>query len=293
MVHSLLKSLFLYSTLALSVVLAAPTHQDTGRGVASRKDVQFSHPWAADLTGPISIVTGKHSEETKNVAEKRMTNAMRIANGLPPLAPRKLYNGSKAGSAHKPRSSPVPVHGAAILVYGPNGRSGEPLGYISKSLNAFGDYSFNTDCMVAMVNPQLFSGALTNPAKPKGYANVGFTSFLAPTFGTSSSNYAYMAGTSATPTGSVPVSSTQHSDGEGYNYLIESNIWSLGANNELIPSWVNQDGNPAHTEIGYVPGAANGIVITGSLSAFRNAYYDAVDTVQIRLFLADQFTCVT
>ncbi|KAG8902830.1 hypothetical protein FRC01_009460 [Tulasnella sp. 417] len=183
--------------------------------------------------------------------------------------------------------------GAAILVYGPNGRSGEPLGYISKNFNFFGDYYFTTDCTVAMNNPKLFSGALTNPAKPKGYANVGFTSTFAPTFGTSSSSFAYMGGTPETPAGSVPVTSTQHSDGEGNSYFIESNIWSLGADNELIPTWVNPDGNPAHTEIGYVPGAMNSIVITGSLSAFHDNYSDAKDVVQIRLFLADQFTCVT
>ncbi|KAG8895987.1 hypothetical protein FRC00_006656 [Tulasnella sp. 408] len=187
----------------------------------------------------------------------------------------------------------MPVNGAAILVYGPNGRSGEPLGYISKSLNGFGDYYFTTDCTAAMLNPQLFSGALTNPAKPRGYANVGFTSFSNPTFSTTSYNYAYMGGTPSTPTGSVPVSSTQHSDNEGASYFVESNVWSLGANNELIPTWVNPDGNPGPTVIGYVPGASNGIVITGNISEFSNAFYEAGNTVPIRLFLADQLTCVT
>lgn len=245
------------------------------------------------MTGSISIVTGKRSEGTKSVGEKRVTNAMRLANGLPPLAPRKLYNGSKAGTAHKARSSPMPVNGATILVYGPNGRSGQPLGYISKSLNTFGDYYFTTDCTAAMLNPQLYSGALTNPAKPRGYANVGFTSFFNPTFSTSSYGFAYMGGTPSTPTGSAPVSSTQHSDGEGASYFVESNVWSLGANNELIATWVNPDGNPAPTNIGYVPGAYNGIVISGNLSAFSDAYYEAEDTTPIRLFLADQFTCAT
>ncbi|KAG9044363.1 hypothetical protein FS837_008272 [Tulasnella sp. UAMH 9824] len=190
-----------------------------------------------------------------------------------------IDNGSKAGTAHKARSSPIQVNGAAILVYGPTGRSGEPLGYISKSLNAFGDYYFTTDCTAAMLNPQLYSGALTNPAKPRGYANVGFTSFSNPTFSTSSYNFAYMGGTP--------------SNGEGASYFVESNVWSLGANNELISTWVNPDGNPAHTEIGYVPGAYNGIVISGNLSEFSDAYYEAEDTTPIRLFLADQFTCVT
>lgn len=90
MVQSLLQSLFLFSILTLSVVLAAPAYHRTGRSVSNREGLPLSHPWAADMTGSISIVTGKRSEGTKSVGEKRVTNAMRLANGLPPLAPRKL-----------------------------------------------------------------------------------------------------------------------------------------------------------------------------------------------------------
>ncbi|KAG8946338.1 hypothetical protein FRC04_011884, partial [Tulasnella sp. 424] len=102
MVHSLLKSLFLFSTLATSVILAAPAHHHhpVGRGseplvaggVSRREDLPLSHPWADGLTAPASIAAGKRSEGVKEnaIVEKRITNAMRIANGLPPLAPRKL-----------------------------------------------------------------------------------------------------------------------------------------------------------------------------------------------------------
>lgn len=51
----------------------------------------------------------------------------------------------------------------AILVYGSDGRTGNPLGYLSQSFSPMNDYFVTTDCTKAMVNSQLLTGALINP----------------------------------------------------------------------------------------------------------------------------------
>ncbi|KIO22611.1 hypothetical protein M407DRAFT_27868 [Tulasnella calospora MUT 4182] len=289
MVQSLLKSLFLYSALAASAVLAAPAHHQSEpleRGVVPREYLRSPYPLTDGLTAPISEAISKRSLE-QGGGPKKVTNGMRIANGLPPLAPRKLYHASPAGSAHKPRGSPaLPVGNTAILVYGSAGRSGAPLGYVSKNLNSYGDYFVTTKCAEAMINPQLDSGALTNPANSGGYSNIGFLAYNSQTLPTALIRNVYMGGMSATPSGSSPVLSTQHSDLPGQQRYMESNVWSLGANSELIPTWINPDGKPALTELGYKTTGDTSIFISGGVAAAGLS-----STPQIRLFLTDNFTC--
>ncbi|KAG8924240.1 hypothetical protein FRC00_005324 [Tulasnella sp. 408] len=152
MVQSLLKSLFLYGVFAASAVLAAPAHQHESaplaRGISPRQYLQSPHPPAAGLTVTTPETIGKRSPKVGGRV-KKVTNAMRMANGLPPLPPRKLYLDA---------DSSVP----AILVYGPNGRSGAPLGFVSRDLTS-GIYSFTTDCNKALKNGNLYAGDLTNP----------------------------------------------------------------------------------------------------------------------------------
>lgn len=90
MVHLLLKSLFLYSALA---VLAAPTHQHQTerliRGASPREELHPPHLLTGALREPVSAAIDKRSQE-EGGGVRKVTNAIRIANGLPPLAPRKL-----------------------------------------------------------------------------------------------------------------------------------------------------------------------------------------------------------
>lgn len=93
MVQSLLKSLFLYGVLAASAVLAAPAHQHESaplaRGISPRQYLQPPHPPASGLTVTTPETIGKRSPKAGGRV-KKVTNAMRMANGLPPLPPRKL-----------------------------------------------------------------------------------------------------------------------------------------------------------------------------------------------------------
>ncbi|KIO22609.1 hypothetical protein M407DRAFT_27866 [Tulasnella calospora MUT 4182] len=299
MVQSLLKSLFLYSALAASAVLAAPAHQPQSdpiaRGVSPREYLHSPRQLAARLTTPIPGSISRRSKD-EGGRVKKVTNAMRIAKGYRDLIPaavstaEMIDDGSRAGSAHKARSSPVPpITMPAILVYGSNGRSGTPLGYLSLGVNVNKVYYVTTDCTKAMVNPQLSSGALINPAQPQEYSSVGITSNNQ-VLGTDSWNYAYLSATAATPYGSPPVTSKYHSWSDGSDKYIESGIWSVGTNNELIPTWINPNGDTVKMEIGYFPGALT--LVTGNLAMVRqHNLYDESSAPQIRFFIADQFNC--
>lgn len=295
MVHSLLKSLFLYSALVASVVLAVPAHLHEGkplaRDVAPRDYLYSPYPLAPGLTETVPAAVGKSLQKRGGVP-KKVTNAMRLANGLPPLAPRKLYDGSRTGSAHKARASQPPIE-PTILVYGPNGRSGNPLGYISKGFNSRKMYYFTTDCNQAMVNGQLSAGDLTNPAQPNGFLYVGIIPNGQSIFSSSSPNIGFLAGTIATPSGSPPVASTSNSIAPGYPVDGESNVWSLGADDELLLTWINPNGAAVPMEIAYRLDLFNAITVAGSLSTFRSSTSYTESTLPtIRLFLSQgQYTC--
>ncbi|KAG9025055.1 hypothetical protein FS837_005100 [Tulasnella sp. UAMH 9824] len=294
MVHSLLRSLFLYSALVTSAVLAVPAHLREGkplpRDVAPRDYLYSPYPLAPGLAPTLPAAIEKGVRKRGDVP-KKVTNAMRLANGLPPLAPRKLYEGSRAGSALKARTSQAPVPVPAILVYGPNGRSGNPLGFLSKGFNGRKTYYFTTDCNQAMANAQFNAGDLTNPAQPNGFLYVGLVPNGSSTFGSSSPNIGFLIGTAATPSGSPPVPSGSNSIAPGFPVDIESNVWSLGADDELLLTWINPNGAAVPMEIAYRLDMSNSITVAGSLSAFRSSSgYTESTLPTIRLFQG-QDTC--
>ncbi|KIO22602.1 hypothetical protein M407DRAFT_245099 [Tulasnella calospora MUT 4182] len=286
MVHSLLKSLVLYLACAMSaVVLAVSAHHHQteahGREMARRGNQLLSLPRAA---APITVMGSQRSRKGSNPAGKRVTNAMRFAKGLPPLAPRKLYKGSRAGSAHQARSSSVPLSVPLITIFGSEGRGvGEPMGW----LRATDGYSYSLTRECTPVNAQFLSGALTNPSLPDEWPNIGFVVYEGnPNFGTESSNWAIMSPTATTPNGSPPVDSPEQLLNLGSSMFIESNIWSLGADEELTLTWINPNGEAVPMEIGYFPYLDDSIVIAGSLSAL-SAYFvnmGAGEAVQVRLY---------
>lgn len=139
MAHALFKSLFLYSALAASAVLAAPAHQHQAaplaRDVSPREFLHSLHLFEAEPIIPVPAGIGQRSQE-QGGGPTKIANAMRIANGLPPLAPRRLFegflsafryttykllihfmtltietedDGSGADPAHQVRSSPKPI----------------------------------------------------------------------------------------------------------------------------------------------------------------------------------------
>lgn len=92
MFHPLLKPLVLFIAFAgFTGALAAPAHQHQikphAQDLAHRDDQLLSHSGVAE---PITIVRTRRGREENSAIGKRVTNAMRFADGLPPLTPRKL-----------------------------------------------------------------------------------------------------------------------------------------------------------------------------------------------------------
>ncbi|KAG8997240.1 hypothetical protein FRB90_012555 [Tulasnella sp. 427] len=214
---------------------------------------------------------------------------MRIARGLPPLAPRKLFNGSKTEARRgAPSTIPNPPNGYASIII-TNAR-GNHLGFVSKHFNDLGSYSVTTDCTAALSDPQLTaSHGLINSANPGGFSAVGLVTSLNFTPGVP--HGLVLSGTAATPYGSLPLSSIEHSGGNGADQpgasetlsntslLIESNIWSIGANNELSVTWVNPDGSQGHLVFIYFPSAEATIVTTLDLDKYRTVETAEIDQI--------------
>ncbi|KAG9043417.1 hypothetical protein FS837_009650 [Tulasnella sp. UAMH 9824] len=108
-----------------------------------------------------------------------------------------------------------------------NGPSSSPLGFLGKDVNIGGSYALTTNWTAAIVNAKLFSGALTNPAKSGGYSNIGFVTVNGDTLSTRSAQAAFMAGVVATPSGSLPVNSTENTliEFDNQTQALESNLW--------------------------------------------------------------------
>ncbi|KAG8953546.1 hypothetical protein FRC00_006285, partial [Tulasnella sp. 408] len=139
-------SLLLTTLAAASLVFAAPSTTDKDARAISRWSVKDSQYL------PQIIDTGR-SEYKKG---KRETNAERMARGLPPMKPRKLFgDGTKVAAALQPRTSIAPIN--TILIYDNQGRSGTLLGYLSgdylRSGTYLGCYYITTSCSDSIRNP--------------------------------------------------------------------------------------------------------------------------------------------
>lgn len=70
--------------------------------------------------------------------------------------------------------------------------------------------------------------------------------------------------------GRIDISFSAFSSGEWHSALVFIALYrSLSADEELIVTWINPNGEPIPMEIGYVPDWDNAIIITGSISAFN------------------------
>ncbi|KAG9002345.1 hypothetical protein FRB90_011400 [Tulasnella sp. 427] len=270
MAYFTLKSILVCSTLLAPFVLGVPLED------SSTPKTEFVERNSSRRSpSPLHQYGGRGSAERSNghnsMAGGKVTNAMRIARGLPPLAPRKLYNGSKVGSANRPRGSPIPSTSyGTILVYDKDGLSGGNFfGYVSKNFDGNGQYYVTESCEEAIVRPQLntLSGALINPAQPGGYLNAGFDGHFED-FTSDEANGLPMCGTPDIPK--------------------ESDVWSVQADGELVAEWINSDGTAFHPKFAYYQAAPE---TTGIFLANDLFIAEYINAPQIRLFLTDRLPC--
>ncbi|KAF7985611.1 hypothetical protein HWV62_3925 [Athelia sp. TMB] len=209
-----------------------------------------------------------------------MTNAQRMARGLPPKAPTRRTN-----LPRQPRPSSTPPRSITgyINVSFPADAS-EPSGYFTNSQNAFGEYeSRSTDVTQALkvalsyspANPsQLEITTVNGPATqaantPFLGAIQGYASGI--DIGPGSANYLYLGSVPHSAAGSSPIGGdNSFSTLTGISEAIESSFWKLDTTSgALTCEWINSDGTappciPIFTQ--------NQFAITGDLAAFQDTF---------------------
>lgn len=75
----------------------------------------------------------------------------------------------------------------------------------------------------------------------------------------------------AEPRGPAVDTSNSYTVATTLNAYVESNVWSFGAGDELIPSWVNSDGTAVAVSVLYSP-TDNLFAITGSADLFVQTF---------------------
>lgn len=246
---------------------------------------------------------------------ERMTNAIRLRRGLPPLRPhvipRQHVHGTPtvndglhlvARSAPSPSTSAspsgVPPPASFTGVVKLNSKvDGTFIGFLSSSFKVFGEYGTVTSLDDALrVSIAGLRPGLNGPVALRGVnapdsdfpfvgAVNGFASdsdVLAP----GSPNYKYVAGTAAAPAWSTPLTDNGNAftENTGIVESSETSVWFVNTfSKEVTAQWINPDGKPAlRTDILFYP--TDGVLVfTGDAPAFTAAFGDAVP-VTLSLF---------
>ncbi|KAI0737167.1 hypothetical protein C8Q80DRAFT_1276637 [Daedaleopsis nitida] len=202
-----------------------------------------------------------------------LTNAQRLARGLPPNRPR-FHN--KHRRAIQPRQSggcPMRTGTIAVAIAGTN------AGYVRHDANSFGEFGLTTDPAQALsvnfcpsasfIELTTLNGLLTfdHLGGVQGFASTS------PDLGTGpfAANYVYIAGTTEAPRGPPISGPNAFSAATGIPEDYETTIWQLAAGDQLVPSWVNSDGSTPAVQLIYVDGS-QAFALTGDLPTFIADY---------------------
>ncbi|KIO21384.1 hypothetical protein M407DRAFT_245478 [Tulasnella calospora MUT 4182] len=248
--------------------------------LVSADGVSFNPP--SDTLKPIPITSTTNSVRP---IVGRMTNARRLAMGLLPLKPKASRHGTRAASAPRsnPSMSPPVPTGCNILVKSAT----ETFGYIKPQWNGFGEYGvFQADQAGALevtfnASPDVASAELdftviNTPSTTYPYfgAISGFAS-QSNDFGPGSYNYAYLGGTTQTPSGSPPSDTGDNSftAATGIPETIESAIWTYDPTTQAITAqWINTDGSSPATHIIYANDTNQALTITGDVATLQATF---------------------
>ncbi|KAJ7452632.1 hypothetical protein FB451DRAFT_1409322 [Mycena latifolia] len=208
-----------------------------------------------------------------------ITNAKRMAMGLPPLKPRHYGSGRAARQA----VSAVPPVTQTCNLLATDASTGSTVGYLSPVWNSFGEYGiFQASATGALEVSFTYSGdsptqldlSATNGPETFTYvgAVVGFAS-SSNDLGVASPNYAYLGGTFQVAEGpAVDDGANAFTASTSVSKAYESAVWMYDpATGALSAQWINTDGSAPATSIVYVAGD-EALVLTGDVAAFRSSF---------------------
>lgn len=236
---------------------------------------------------------------------KRMTNAQRMARGLAPNPPVRRAAGhlkarqsatptSSASDTPTPTPTPTPTctttTGFLKARYGSDA-GGYTDGYVSSSMNDFGEYGFTSSPTSAMAisfeqctdNTNPISVLVTNGqtaypviAAVTGFANSGDQDHLGP----GSINYAYLAGTgSEVPYGTTPQpQANSFSTATGIQNDVETALFTIDTSSGAVTTaWYNVDGSAPASTVAYYP-SDDVFIIVGDYDEFQSNFGDVYET---------------
>ncbi|KAH7104819.1 hypothetical protein BKA62DRAFT_425425 [Auriculariales sp. MPI-PUGE-AT-0066] len=264
-------------------------------------------PSVADL----QAATAQPVTSRRSVHHERVTNAMRMRRGLPPLPPRHIPHAgtptvnvaARASPSPSPSSTPgeppaPPTVSGVIKITSKT--DGSVLGYLSKEFAVYGEYAVAADIDGAMsigidrlksgLNKAVDLQSLNGAESPYNYigAITGW-SFDSDDLVPGEASFKYIGGMSRTPAWSSPVQSNPNafSVETGIQKASESSIWQINTvTSEITASWINSDGRPAlSSELLFYP-SDNVLVLVGDSARFEAEYgVEETPSVPIKLSL--------
>ncbi|KAF8156942.1 hypothetical protein B0H34DRAFT_770556 [Crassisporium funariophilum] len=257
--------LFFLSALASSVLLASATPQLSPRGLS--------------LNPPTSVLT-THANDASSAhratREVELTNAQRLAEGLPLKPPRRRGTGTQVA-----RSAPSAVPSTfAGYIRATDQATGLSIGFVRTIMNRFGEYGLTNDPNARLEVTFTIASGSTTPiditatnglsAYPLLGGIVGFSS-ATPNINPGSGNYAYIGGSGATPPGSPAVFvGNSYTDATSMEEGSESAIWTFDPmTGGITAQWINTDLGKPITYIGYITDV---LIFTGDKAAFGQSF---------------------
>ncbi|KAF6753557.1 hypothetical protein DFP72DRAFT_1128929 [Ephemerocybe angulata] len=209
----------------------------------------------------------------------QLTNAERMKRGMGPASPSRFSGGSvsrrEPSSTPTSPSNPEPtdVPGSGVIRISDLSSSSTTPYWVSKALNAFGEYGRTDDISKALTvtlgsDSGTFSIGTTNGAVPDlpflggimGFATSGGDLKLISMYNCLAAN------------GSPAVSGdNSFTRATGISKSIESSIWSISSDNSLTATWINADGAKVDAHILYYA-ADNVFCLTADPVSFSNNF---------------------
>jgi hypothetical protein len=234
---------------------------------------------------------------SRNINVERMTNAKRLAMGLPPMAPQRRNAAQMAArNVVNPSQSATPGRTLTGRIQVSNANTGAFLGYVSKNYQLFGEYGLvdklNQGLKVkidGVTNGKSGPLQITNKNGDSTYPNVGAVSGYSNTntaLTAGSFNYVYIGGTAQTSPFATPaLGPSAFFDATSVQEAIESAVWYFNTNNRRITfGWVNPDGTRAEAKLAlYKPDGV--LLAVADIAAFRAEFTG--QTVPVTFTLVD------
>lgn len=261
----------------------------------------FAAPSTAALAAR-DVATPSPSPAFTTHSRRHMTNAQRMARGLPPNPPHRRHGRLVARVSPTPvganSPAPTPQNAGSSFCTPRTGvieitsLDGTTKGYLANVTTLFGQYGFSPkreDAMQvqALCDGERFDIVTVDPNALYPYIGgiTGLQSISADLL-PGSSNYAYLGGVTATLPGKPACS--QDSSFTWITKItntVESAIWSMDdSTGALTPHWVNSRGGEQIPHIAYSP-SNNVLFFTGDITEFKEAVDPSETILEMNLTL--------